>query len=178
MAPSQEPLGKTKRVLGVFLLTFSFLVLVFLIFWEKCVSLPFWGAFSRMLSSCDYWPHPGHRSLSDQWNPLCVLAWVLCVCIHALTWVTAQLCCSTRSSPSSDCIVRLDLNFTLAKKIIIIIIGKKAAGATGWNAFLRKTVQSDAPWVISTDFYLGLHLEREQTVKWEGVNKEERGAEC
>lgn len=42
-----------------------------------------WGAFPRMLSSCDYWSHPGHLFWSDQRDPLCVLAWVLCVCTCA-----------------------------------------------------------------------------------------------
>lgn len=134
----------------------------------------------------------GHTQVASPWvisGILCVCKHGYCVCarvrvcIHALTWVTAQLRCLTRSSSSSDCIVHLDLNFILAKKKIIIIKKlrkhtKKVAGTTGWNAFLRKTVQSDAPWVVSTDFYLGLHLERQQTVKWEDVNKEERRAKC
>lgn len=42
-----------------------------------------WGAFPRMLSSCDYRSRPGHLFWSDRWNPLCALAWVLCVCTCA-----------------------------------------------------------------------------------------------
>lgn len=75
-----------------------------------------------MLSNCDYWPHPGRLSLRDRSVGSSVRASMgaVCarvrVCIHALTWVTAQLRCLTQPSPSSDCIVHLDLNFILAKR--------------------------------------------------------------
>lgn len=76
------------------------------------------------------------------------------VCIHALTWVTAQLRCLTWSSPSSDCIVHLDLNFILVKKEVKRKKKQKSkvAGSTGWSAFLWKNVCSDGPWDVSTDF--------------------------
>lgn len=132
-----------------------------------------------MLSSCDYWPHPGRLSLSDQWDPLCVLAWVLCVCarvrvcIHALTWVTAELRCWTRSSPSSDCIVHLDLNFILAKN-------KTKQGCRHHR--LECIPSEDCPVRCTLSCLhgldLGLHLERKQTVQWEDVDKEERRARC
>lgn len=40
----------------------------------------------------------------------------VCVCAFMPSWVTAQLCRLTWSSPASDCIVHPDLNFILVKK--------------------------------------------------------------
>lgn len=61
-----------------------------------------------MLSSCDYWPHPGCLSLSDQWDPLCVLAWVLCVCTCACVHSCLNLgYCSTLLFDSVLTIIRL-----------------------------------------------------------------------
>lgn len=116
-----------------------------------------WRASPRMLSSCDHWSRPGHLFWSDQWAPLCVLAWVLCVCTCACVHsclklgVTAQPCCSTWSSASSDCILHLDLNFILVNKQNQTD-RNKVAGSTGWDAFLWKNVCSDGPWDVSTDF--------------------------
>lgn len=68
------------------------------------------------------------------------------VCIHALTWVTAQLCCLTWSSPSSDCIVQLDLNFILVKKKERDKKNRKArlqAAQAGVHSFGRMSARTD-----------------------------------